>query len=49
MFFGKKTAAKMNINIYNERIEKVDSICYLGITIDIKLTFKNLIEVVKQN
>ena len=50
MFFGKiKTYSKKEqINIDKERIENVDSIRYLGITIDNKLSFKNHIEVVKQ-
>ena len=50
MFSGKiKTYSKIEqINIDNERIENVDSIRYLGITIYHKLSFKNHIEVVKQ-
>ena len=50
MFFGKiKTYSKKEqINIDTERIENVDSIRYLGITLDNKLSFKNHIEVVKQ-
>ena len=50
MFFGKiKTYSKKEqINIDKERIENVDSIRYLGITVDNKLSFKNQIEVVKQ-
>ena len=50
MFFGKiKTYSKKEqINIDEERIENVDSISYLGTTIDNILSFKNHIEVVKQ-
>ena len=50
MFFGKiKTNSKKEqINIDKERIENVDSIGYVGITIDNKLSFKNHIEMVKQ-
>ena len=50
MFYGKsKTYSKKEqINIDKERIENVDSMRYLGITIDNKLSFKNHIEVVKQ-
>ena len=50
MFFGKiKTHPKKEqINIDKERIENVDSIRYLGITIDNKLSFKNHIDVVNQ-
>ena len=50
MFFGKiKTYSKKEqINIDKERIENVDSIRYLGITIDNKLSFKNHIDVVNQ-
>ena len=50
MFFVKiKTYSKKEqINIDKERIENVDSIRYLGITIDNKLSFKNHIDVVNQ-
>ena len=50
MFFGKiKTYSKKEqINIDKERIENVDSIRYLGIKIDNKLSFKNRSKVVKQ-
>ena len=50
MFFGKiKTYSKQEqINIDKKRIENVDSIRYLGITIDNKLSFKNHIDVVNQ-
>ena len=50
MFSGKiKTYSKKEqINIDKERIENVDSIRYIGKTIDHKLSFKNHIEVVKQ-
>ena len=50
MFFGKSEiySRKEQINIDKERIENVDSIRYLGITIDNKLFLKNHIEVVKQ-
>ena len=50
MFFGKiKTYSKKEqINIDKERIENVDSIRFLGITIDNKLSFKNYIDVVIQ-
>ena len=50
MFFGKiKTYPKKEqIKIDKERIENVESIRYLGITIDNKLSFKNHIEVVKE-
>ena len=50
MFFGKiKTYSKKEqIIIDKERIENVDSIRYLGITIDNKLSFKNHIDVVNQ-
>ena len=50
MFFGtiKIYSKKEQINLDKEIIENVDSIRYLGITIDNKLSFKNHIEVVKQ-
>ena len=50
MFLGKSKICckKEYINIDKKRIENVDSIRYLGITIDNKLSFKNHIEVVKQ-
>ena len=50
MFFGKIKiySKKEQINIDKERIENVDSIRYLGITIDNKLSFKNHIDVVNQ-
>ena len=50
VFFGKSKiyCKKDHINIDKERIENVDSIRYLGITIDNIYSFKNHIEVVKQ-
>ena len=50
MFLGKSKVycKKEHINIDKERIENVDSIRFLGITIDNKLSFKNHFEVVIQ-
>ena len=49
IFLGKVNfAAKKHINIDKERIENVDSIRWLGITVDNKLSFKNHFEVVIQ-
>ena len=50
MFFGKSKiyCKKEHNDIDKERIENGDSIRYLGITIDKKLSFKNHIEVLKQ-
>ena len=50
MYFGKnKIYCKIEHNkIDKERIKNLDSIRYLGISIDNKLFFKNHIEVAKQ-